>query len=478
MNSFESNSISKQLKSADTISSKGLQVCEESLGSDYFKSSYGLALAYVSGSMYKGVASKELVVAMANGNLLSFYGAGGLPLSEVDSAIQFIKNKLDAGRSWGVNVIANLDDPSAEEALVDLLLSHQVSCIEASAFMQVVPSIVRYRLQGAYSDAQGNVCVPNRVLAKISHPLVAESFMSPASSAILAKLLENGKITPQEAELGKRISVASDLCVEADSGGHTDQGVLSILLPAMVRLRDQLMKKYSYQHSISVGAAGGIGTPESAVSAFMLGADFILTGSINQCSVEAGTSDAVKGLLQNMNVSDTAYAPSGDMFEIGSKIQVLKKGLFFPARANKLYELYQRFNAIEEIDDKTCQQIQKKFFKRSFSDVWQETEAYYQKSNPKLLAKAKANSKQKMALIFRWYFVHTARLAKNGDSTQTVDYQIHCGPALGAFNQWVLGTDLEEWKNRHVAKLARTLMRATAELLACRIAVFLTAAEN
>ncbi len=69
-----------------------------------------------------------------------------------------------------------------------------------------------------------------------------------------------------------------------------------------------MMKKYRYGKTVRIGAAGGIGTPEAAMAAFMLGADFIVTGSINQCTVEAATSGLVKDLLQQMNVQDTAYA--------------------------------------------------------------------------------------------------------------------------------------------------------------------------
>ena len=72
----------------------------------------------------------------------------------------------------------------------------------------------------------------------------------------------------------------------------------------------------------------GIGTPEAAAAAFLLGAEFIGTGSINQCTVEAGTSDSVKDLLQEANVQDTSYAPAGDMFEAGARVQVLKKACF------------------------------------------------------------------------------------------------------------------------------------------------------
>ena len=168
------------------------------------------------------------------------------------------------------------------------------------------------------------------------------------------------------------------------------------------------MMRYQYAKAIRVGAAGGIGTPQAAAAAFILGADFIMTGSINQCTVEAGTSNAVKDMLQTMNVQDTTYAPAGDMFEIGAKVQVLRKGLFFPARANKLYELYRHYDSLDEIDDKTRQQIQEKYFQRSFATVWEDTKAYYLKEKPEEIVKAEQNPKHKMALIFRWYFVHSS----------------------------------------------------------------------
>jgi hypothetical protein len=36
---------------------------------------------------------------------------------------------------------------------------------------------------------------------------------------------------------------------------------------------------------------------------------------------------------------------------------------------------------------------------------------------------------------------------------------------LGAFNQWVKGTPLEDWRNRHVDEIGEKLLKETAELL-------------
>ncbi|MFN8371033.1 MAG: hypothetical protein U0T83_10480 [Bacteriovoracaceae bacterium] len=74
-----------------------------------------------------------------------------------------------------------------------------------------------------------------------------------------------------------------------------------------------------------------------------------------------------------------------------------------------------------------------------------------------------------MSLVFRWYFGLSTRMAFAGDLSRKVDFQIHTGPAIGAFNQWVKGTELEHWKNRHVDEIATLMMNETAKLLTERI---------
>ncbi|MEM7125447.1 MAG: ACP S-malonyltransferase [Chloroflexota bacterium] len=443
----------------------GGAITPESLGNDAFKADYGLKYAYIAGAMYKGIASKELVVAMGKAGMIGYLGTGGMKLNEIEADIQFIQNQVAPSEPYGMNLLCNLVEPEVEGQTVDLFLRYGIRYVEAAAFMQITPSLVRYRLHGIQRQQDGTVTVPNHVLAKVSRPEVATLFMQPAPQRIIDKLLASNQITAQEAELSRFIPISEDICVEADSGGHTDQGVAYALMPAMLSLRNEMMAEHNYVKPIRVGAAGGIGTPESAAAAFMLGAEFILTGSINQCTVEAGTSDVVKEMLQSINVQDTAYAPAGDMFELGAKVQVMRRGVFFPARANKLYTLYQQYNSLDEIEEKTKRQIQEKYFKRSFDEVWTETRAYYQRTKPEEIKRAEENPKHKMALIFRWYFVHTTRLAMSGSNEQRVDYQVHCGPAMGAFNQWVKGTYLEDWRNRHVDQIGIKLIGETAELL-------------
>ncbi|HEX8616169.1 MAG TPA: PfaD family polyunsaturated fatty acid/polyketide biosynthesis protein [Thermoanaerobaculia bacterium] len=443
-----------------------------SLGDAEFRADYGLKYAYTAGAMYKGIASEALVIALAKASLIGYFGTGGLSLARIDAAIASIRSQCGPAQPFGMNLLNNIDHPELEDQTVDLFFAHGVRFVEAAAYTDVKPSVVRFRLRGATRRPDGTVDTPHRVLAKVSRPEVARAFMSPAPEEMLRLLRDRGQLTAEEAELGRHIPVAGDICVESDSGGHTDQGVAYALMPAMRHLRDQMMARHRYGKRIRVGAAGGIGTPEAAAAAFILGADFITTGSINQCTVEAGTSDSVKEMLQEMDVQDTAYAPAGDMFETGAKVQVLRKGVFFPGRANRLFELYTRYNSLEELEPQMRRQIEEKYFRRSIEEVWRETKEYYTRADARF-AQSEPSPKRKMALIFKWYFVHTTRLAMRGADDDRVNYQIQCGPALGAFNQWVKGTPLESWRNRHVADIGERIMQGAAAVLAKRYAAML-----
>ena len=69
-----------------------------------------------------------------------------------------------------------------------------------------------------------------------------------------------------------------------------------------------------------------------------------------------------------------------------------------------------------------------------------------------------------MALIFRWYLGLSSNWANAGTAGRELDYQIWCGPAMGAFNDWVKGTYLEQYQNRQVADVAEQIMQGAAYL--------------
>ena len=441
----------------------------EDLGSADFRRTYGARYAYVCGAMYRGIASEELVIRAARAGLLAFFGTGGLGLPRIAQAIDRLAGELGDAHPYGMNLVHNPSQPDVEDATVALLLDRGVRNVEASAFMKVTPALVRYRLAGLSKGTDGEVTAANRIIAKVSRPEVAESFLSPAPQRLISLLEQDGLITAEQAALGASTPMADDLCVEADSGGHTDRGDPIVLLPTMLRLRDRVVAEHGYATRVRVGAAGGIGTPEAAAAVFVLGADFVVTGSVNLCTAESGISPLAKDMLQHINIQDTDYAPAGDMFEIGAQVQVLKRGLFFPARARKLYDLYRRHESLDEIDAETRSIIETRYFRKSFDEVWRDTRAFFADRDPREIEKAEQNPKHKMALVFRWYFGHSQRAAMEGREEYRVDFQVHCGPALGAFNQWVRGTARESWHNRHVDEIGELLMRETAACLEQRL---------
>lgn len=440
------------------VQSRGVERSAETLGSTAFRATYGTRYAHICGGMVHGIASTDLVVACAKAGILSFFGTGGLSALRVEAAIIDLKSRLGPHDPFGFNLL----NGSNEAANIDLFLRHGIRRIEASAFIKMTPDLVRYRLLGLTRDASspGGVAIANRIIAKLSRPEVARAFLSPAPEAIVQSLLANDQITAEMADLARRIPMADDICVEADSGGHTDQGNAAVLIPAICRLRDTMQTEYRYAEPPRIGAGGGIGTPDAAASALMLGAEFTLTGSINQCTAESGTSPLVKQMLTEADVPDTAYAPAGDMFEIGARVQVLRRGVLFPARANRLFDLYMRHDSLDQIDAQTRDQIETRYFQRGFDQVWQDCLAYWP---PAAIERALAVPKQKMAYVFRWYFGLSGRLALQGVEERKVDFQVHCGPAMGAFNQWIAGTDLADWQNRGVVAVNTRLLTSTAD---------------
>ena len=147
-----------------------------SLGSEEFRRDYKVRYAYVTGGMYRGIASKEMVVKMGKAGLMGYFGTGGMELHQIEAAIQYIQRELKGEQTYGMNLLSNIISPKVEEDTVDLFLKHGVRTVEAAAFMQITPPLVKYRLKGLIRDAQGNISITNRVQGKVSRPEVAQAF--------------------------------------------------------------------------------------------------------------------------------------------------------------------------------------------------------------------------------------------------------------------------------------------------------------
>jgi trans-AT polyketide synthase, acyltransferase and oxidoreductase domains len=412
--------------------------------------------------MANGIASAPLVIASAKAGVLAFFGAAGLSPASVEANLNTIKAALTASQPWGSNLIHSPNERGMEEKVVDLYLQHGIVRVDASAFMDITPAVVRYAAKGLRLAPDGSVQRANRLLAKVSRPEVARRFLEPPPEAMLNDIVAKGGLTSAEANLAKRIPLAEDITVESDSGGHTDNRPLGSLFPTIASLRDEIATARGYTTPIRIGAAGGLGTPASVASAFALGAAYVMTGTVNEAAVESGLSEAGRLLLAQAGIADVAMAPAADMFEMGVKVQVLRRGTMFATRAQKLYDAYMAHDSIEALPAGVRTRLESEIFKTSLDAIWADTRAFWEARDPHEVERAGKDAHHKMALCFRWYLGKASRWANAGEPTRLMDYQIWCGPAMGAFNTWAKGSFLEDPKQREVGQIALNFMEGAA----------------
>ena len=411
--------------------------------------------------MADGITSVEMVEAAGRAGMIGFFGAAGLPPGKIEAAIVQLKQRLN-DLPFGFNLINSPNEPELEKTTVDLYLKHGIRRISASAYLDLTLPLVYFRVKGIHRDPDGRIICPNKIIAKVSRVEVAAKFFSPPPDKMLTQLIDRHMITEEEASLSRFIPMAEDMTAEADSGGHTDNRPALSLLPTLLALRNELADKFKYQNPLNVGLGGGIATSDSAAAAFAMGAAYILTGSINQSCVEAGTSEQVRQMLAEAGQADVTMAPAADMFEMGVKVQVLKRGTMFPFRAAKLYDLYCNFDSYEDIPEKERMILERDFFRSNFKEVWENTKLFFEERDPRQNELAEKDPKHKMALVFRSYLGRSSTWAKSGDPSRKIDYQIWCGPAIGAFNEWIRGSFLEKPENRKTATVAMNLLCGAA----------------
>ncbi len=439
----------------------------EWLGDRSFCEVHGTRFPYVAGAMANGICTARIVIEMGRAGMLAFFGAAGLDPQRVEANLVEIKAALGSGEAgsgaaWGSNLIHSPNEPALEARVADLYIQQGVRRVSAAAYMGLTPMIVRYAATGLSQRPDGSIHRRHQVFAKISRPEVAARFLAPPPGDMLDALVARGELTAEEARLARYLPVAEDITVESDSGGHTDNRPLSALFPVILSLRDRLSAQHGYSRPIRVGAAGGLGTPSAVAAAFGLGAAFVLTGSVNQGAVESGLSDEGKRLLAQAELADVVMAPAADMFEMGVEVQVLRRGTMFGVRAKKLYELYRAHASLEAIPAEERARVERDLLREPFEDAWASTRAYWAARDPAEVTHAEADPKHRMALVFRSYLGQSSRWAIAGQADRRADYQIWCGPAMGAFNAWVKGSFLEPPEARTVVQIARNLLEGAA----------------
>lgn len=437
----------------------------EWLGDRAFSGTHGSRFNYVVGEMARGIATPQMVVEAVRAGCVGFYGSAGLPIVEIEAGVRRIKSQLTSRETaWGANLIHSPQQPGHEAAVVDLFVREGVQRVSASAYMRLSPELVRYTALGLARGADGAVVRHNHVFAKVSRAEVAEQFIAPAPAAMLQDLVSAGAITAEQAELATQLPVAAEITAEADSGGHTDRRSAAPLFASICMARDRVAERTGIDaNTVRIGLAGGIATPHGVAAAFAMGAAYVLTGSINQATVESGLSLPARQLLAKAGPADVAMAPAADMFEQGVEVQVLKRGTLFAMRAKKLFSLYRSGASFETLDPKEQAWLED-VLGESFEAAWQATRDYIRKVNPREAERAEADGNKRLALVARRYLFSGAQWAREGDPARVADYQIWCGPAQGAFNEWAAGTFLEDLSNRSVRQIAWNLMEGAARI--------------
>lgn len=437
----------------------------EWLGDRAFSGTHGSRFNYVVGEMARGIATPRMVAEAVRAGCVGFYGSAGLPVKEIERGLKEIKANLAGDQTaWGANLIHTPQQPGYEAAVVDLFLREGVRRLSASAYMRLSADVVRFTALGLQRDADGRVVRHNHVFAKVSRAEVAEQFMAPAPEAILRDLVAVRAITEVQAELARQVPVAAEITAEADSGGHTDRRAAAPLFASICAARSRVATKTGVNPDmIRIGLAGGIATPHGVAAAFSMGAAYVLTGSINQAAVKSGLSLPARQLLAKAGPADVAMAPAADMFEQGVEVQVLKRGTLFAMRGKKLFQFYRSGASFETLDAKDQIWVED-VLGEPFDAAWAETRAYISEVNPKEADRAETDGNKRLALVARRYLFSGAQWAREGDPARTADYQIWCGPAQGAFNEWAAGSFLEDLSNRTVRQIAWNLLEGAARI--------------
>lgn len=381
-------------------------------GSSGLRSDYGIRYACLAGSSPFGVTSPAFLRRLSEAGLLGFFGAQGLAPPEIRAALAELRGVRRYGMAWSSG--------GDERALCDLYLAHDVRHVEVTGALAVVsPQLVRFR----HGDGSRQVLVRAPDLA------TAVRFLRPADPATVRALTAAGHLDGVSADAAARGPVATDVAVERDA--HA-------LVPALVALRDREAP------GARIGVAG-VGTPAAVAAAFALGADFVVTTTVNQCTAEAATSDAAKDLLAALDVTDVREAPDPDLFELGARSPVAHRGTLFAARAEELYRMFLRYDRLADVGPRRLAELERTHFGRPLDEVRAD------------LGVAGRDDRRALASVCAAYCREATAAALRGTPGQRLNYRVPASTDVGAFNRLVSAEPLAGWRARHAELVTERL---------------------
>lgn len=425
-----------------------VEACEPStLGGGRFCHRFGASAPYAVGAMAHGIASVGLVRALSTCGLWSDLGTAGLSRSMQMDALRELAGESG---SWGANLVHLPDSPLWEAELAVEMVRYGAPRISLSAFTKVTLGV----LVAAYRGLRKGEERARVVVLKTSRVDVLDQFLRPPPRDLLLQAVSRGLLDREEAIRAVKTPLIDALVIEGRSGGHTDPRPLSQIWGPLFDLCQRMAP------AVLVGAAGGLGTPEDLLEAFGWGADFVMTGSLNQTTVEAGQSEGVKELLTSLRETDFSTAPAADMLELGAQVQVATGPSGFAEHAGRMVSLLRNARSLEELDEEQRREVEA-VLGESIESAWHQTEAYWQERDPEMVRRAHKSPSRRFALLVRRYLGLSSRWALQGDLSRREDWQIWSGPAVARFEGWVSGSWLQPLSARRVSEVSWTLLRGT-----------------
>ena len=190
-----------------------------------------------------------------------------------------------------------------------------------------------------------------------------------------------------------------------------------------------------------------------------------MTGSINQAARESGVSATARTLLAGGGTERRHHGAGGPTCSSkGVELQVLQRAApGSPCRRAGSTGCTVRAPASPR-SARGDRQWLEGLLGESLEAAWQQTRDYLRQRDPETLAGAERDGNLQLALLCRRYLFMAAQWAREGVEQRRGHYQLWCGPAMGAFNEWVAGSVLEPLEQRTVRQIAWNLLEGATRL--------------
>ena len=262
------------------------------------------------------------------------------------------------------------------------------------------------------------------------------------------------------------VPIATDVTVEADSGGHTDNRPLAALLPVTDRAA-----RWGGARSRPPPPAPGSGPRAAPRHASRRRLGLRARGGLRAHRVRQPGRGGVRPLggrpaapRPEPSISDVAMAAAADMFELGVKVQVLRRGhaLRGPRPTGSTTSIARTLRS---------RRSRARRPRASSRQDPRRLDRGRLEGDGSLLAASRSRARRPrrrgpeaphgagVPLVPRQVEPVGDR---RRDAPAHADYQVWCGPAMGAFNDWARGSFLEDPSARTVGQIGLNLLEGAA----------------